>query len=153
MAVPQKMKSEQRQKMIAEAAYYRAERRGFRGGDPVEDWVAAEIQIDTQLTKTSGKSVVARLEEQLAASGVKLKLLRAKASSLKAEARKEWEEDLEKLVWLRDALEKRLEALKEQGEQAGHKTMAQAEKLWHELSSLMHRMGSGSGSRRKKVSR
>ncbi len=27
---------------IAEAAYYRAERRGFVGGDPVEDWLAAE---------------------------------------------------------------------------------------------------------------
>ena len=30
---------------IAEAAYYRAERRGFVGGDPVEDWLAAENDL------------------------------------------------------------------------------------------------------------
>ena len=142
MAVPQKANTEQRQKMIAEAAYFRAERRGFHGGDPVDDWVTAEIEIDALLKKTSGKSFVARLEERLALSSEKLKALKSKASGLKAEARQEWEEDLEKLVWLRDALEKRLEALKEQGEQAGHKTRVQAEKLWHELSVLIHRMGS-----------
>ena len=32
--------------MIQEAAYFRAERRGFIGGDPVADWLAAEAEID-----------------------------------------------------------------------------------------------------------
>ena len=32
--------------MIREAAYFRAEARGFVGGDPVEDWLAAEAEID-----------------------------------------------------------------------------------------------------------
>ena len=32
--------------MIQEAAYFRAEARGFIGGDPVEDWLAAEAEID-----------------------------------------------------------------------------------------------------------
>ena len=36
--------------MIAEAAYYRAERRGFEGGDPVQDWLAAEAEVDEQLS-------------------------------------------------------------------------------------------------------
>jgi hypothetical protein len=36
---------EQRWRMIAESAYYRAQRRGFRG-DPVKDWVEAEAEID-----------------------------------------------------------------------------------------------------------
>lgn len=31
--------------MIAEAAYYRALNRGFDGGDPNEDWFAAEREI------------------------------------------------------------------------------------------------------------
>ena len=35
--------------MIAEAAYYRAEARGFREGDPVQDWLAAEAEIDARL--------------------------------------------------------------------------------------------------------
>jgi hypothetical protein len=39
---------EQRRLMIAEAAYYRAQRRGFRG-DPVRDWTEAEAEIDSQL--------------------------------------------------------------------------------------------------------
>jgi hypothetical protein len=33
---------------IAEAAYIRAERRGFRG-DPIEDWLAAEAEVDGAL--------------------------------------------------------------------------------------------------------
>lgn len=36
----------ERHRRIAEAAYYLAERRGFRGGDPVQDWLVAEAQID-----------------------------------------------------------------------------------------------------------
>lgn len=36
----------QRYRMIAEAAYYRAERRGFQGGDPVQDWIEAEAEIN-----------------------------------------------------------------------------------------------------------
>lgn len=30
---------------IAEAAYFHAEHRGFKGGDPVADWLAAEAEI------------------------------------------------------------------------------------------------------------
>jgi hypothetical protein len=38
-----------RRKMIAEAAYFRAQRHGFRGGSPVEDWLVAEREIDSQI--------------------------------------------------------------------------------------------------------
>jgi hypothetical protein len=41
---------EQRYEMIATAAYYIAERRGFSGGYAMEDWIAAEAEIDTQLS-------------------------------------------------------------------------------------------------------
>jgi hypothetical protein len=37
--------------MVAEAAYYRAEKRGFRGGDPERDWVEAEAEIETLLAE------------------------------------------------------------------------------------------------------
>lgn len=40
---------EHRNHMIATAAYYLAERRGFAVGHDVQDWVAAELQIDAQL--------------------------------------------------------------------------------------------------------
>ena len=41
---------EDRQHMISTAAYYRAERRGFNGGDEVQDWLEAEAEIDAILT-------------------------------------------------------------------------------------------------------
>jgi hypothetical protein len=37
---------EERHRRIAEAAYYRAERRGFTPGYEEEDWIAAEREID-----------------------------------------------------------------------------------------------------------
>lgn len=44
-----KVTPEERWHMIEEAAYYQAEKRGFVGGDPAEDWAAAEVQIDAEL--------------------------------------------------------------------------------------------------------
>jgi hypothetical protein len=41
--------AEQRRQMIAEAAYFRAQRRGFVEGDPIADWLAAEADIDAML--------------------------------------------------------------------------------------------------------
>ena len=40
---------QERQRMIAEAAYYNAEHRGFQRGDPEQDWFLAEGQIERQL--------------------------------------------------------------------------------------------------------
>ncbi len=40
---------EQRASMIAEAAYFKAEKRGFAGGDPVEDWLSAESEVNALL--------------------------------------------------------------------------------------------------------
>ena len=42
---------EKRNWMIAEAAYYIAERRGFAEGSPLQDWLAAEAQVDAILSK------------------------------------------------------------------------------------------------------
>ncbi len=37
---------EERHRLISEAAYYRAERRGFVGGYELQDWLDSEAQID-----------------------------------------------------------------------------------------------------------
>lgn len=39
-----------RKKMVAEAAYYIAEQRGFQPGDELQDWLLAERQIDARLS-------------------------------------------------------------------------------------------------------
>jgi len=42
---------EERHQMIAEAAYYRAEQRGFFGGDPLRDWLEAEAEVISRLSE------------------------------------------------------------------------------------------------------
>ncbi|MDA8092487.1 MAG: DUF2934 domain-containing protein [Betaproteobacteria bacterium] len=44
---------EQRHRMIAEAAYYRAQQRGFDGGDMLRDWLDAEAEIDQVLPQAA----------------------------------------------------------------------------------------------------
>jgi hypothetical protein len=47
---------EQREHMIAEAAYFLAEHRSFMGGDPAQDWLQAETEIDRLLGRTEKPS-------------------------------------------------------------------------------------------------
>jgi hypothetical protein len=42
--------------MIAEAAYLRAERRGFIPGHESEDWLAAEVEVDVLLKAGPGSA-------------------------------------------------------------------------------------------------
>lgn len=46
---PAVISPEQRRAMIAQAAYYGAERRGFAPGAELQDWLAAEAEIDRAL--------------------------------------------------------------------------------------------------------
>lgn len=50
VAVPEEL----RRAMIAEAAYFHAEQRGFAPGGEVEDWLAAEAEVDVLLKASSG---------------------------------------------------------------------------------------------------
>lgn len=43
----------QRSALIAEAAFFLAERRGFLPGHEVEDWLAAEAEVDATLLQAS----------------------------------------------------------------------------------------------------
>jgi len=47
---------EERHRLIAEAAFYRAERRGFAPGDPMQDWLEAEAEILTRFPQKSVRS-------------------------------------------------------------------------------------------------
>jgi hypothetical protein len=48
-AAPEPVAPELRELMIAEAAYYIAERRGFEPGGELDDWLEAESEIDRLL--------------------------------------------------------------------------------------------------------
>lgn len=45
-SLPPKKAPEDRQRLIAKAAYFRAERRNFEPGHELEDWLAAESEVD-----------------------------------------------------------------------------------------------------------
>jgi hypothetical protein len=47
--------SESREARIAEAAYWRAERRGFTAGYELDDWLEAEREIDRELAARTGE--------------------------------------------------------------------------------------------------
>jgi hypothetical protein len=140
MSSQHKVTNSQRQQMIAEAAYFRAERRGFNGGDTVRDWCEAEAEIDAELRKLEDGQLVERVEEALDAAAKRLAGARRKLARLSSDARGEWERDLDKLVALRDALKPKLGELKEQGAQAGRRLREQTEKIGADLSELMRRL-------------
>lgn len=48
-AVTMKISPADRHKMVEVAAYRRAQQRGFVGGDPHDDWLAAEGDVDAML--------------------------------------------------------------------------------------------------------
>ncbi|HEX6999856.1 MAG TPA: DUF2934 domain-containing protein [Gammaproteobacteria bacterium] len=43
--------ADERRALIEQRAYFRAEARGFQGGDPVEDWLVSEREVDDLLAR------------------------------------------------------------------------------------------------------
>ena len=142
MAAATKITAGQRRQMIAESAYFRAERRGFDGGDPVADWVAAEGEVDAELRRLEREHVVERLELGLATATKKLAALKKKIAGVSTEAKAEWKQDVEKLAKLRDSLRTKLDEIRSEGEEAGEKARRQAEKAWDEIAEIIHRVSS-----------
>lgn len=48
--------SESREARIAESAYWRAERRGFTAGQELDDWLAAEKEVDDDIATRKSRS-------------------------------------------------------------------------------------------------
>lgn len=132
----------QRRRMIAEAAYYRAEQRGFEGGDPVADWLEAEAEVDAHLGSAQHGRVLHGLEARLAAVNETLAGLRQRVAEMQTEAAAEWRQDLERLGNLRDSLSRRLNVVRERGEHASEQAQQRAEKIWEEISEILHRFAS-----------
>jgi len=142
MSSQHELTSSQRQQMIAEAAYFKAERRGFDGGDAVRDWCEAEAEIDARLLQLQDGQLVERVERALIESGKKLAAARRKLARLSTEARIEWKRELDKLAALRESLEPKLAELKDQGVRVGQTLREQAEKIRDELAEVVQRLES-----------
>lgn len=140
MSSQTKVPSGLREQMIAEAAYYKAERRGFNGGDALRDWCEAEAEIDARLRRHDDGQLVERIEEVLESAAEKLATVRRKVARLSSETRGEWERDLERFAALRDTVKPKLKELMEEGERAGRKAREQAEKIRDEIGELVQRL-------------
>jgi hypothetical protein len=141
MAAKQRVSSGQRRQMIAEAAYFRAERRGFSGGDPVADWFEAEVEVDAELKRLGRQHVIERLEIAVVTATKTLEAFKKKVAKLAAGARAEWQRDADRLKELRDGLRQKLGEVREQSEEAGQKAREQAEKIREEIGELVDRIG------------
>jgi chromosome segregation ATPase len=135
-----RVSDERRRQMIAEAAYFRAERRAFRGGDPKSDWSEAEAEVDARL-RADAEGLVERVEQGLAVATKRLASFKRRLGKLSAEARKEGQREIEALGKLREALRPKLKELREQGDRATVRAREHAEKLSSELAELVHRLG------------
>jgi di/tripeptidase len=135
-----KVAPDERHRMIAEAAYYRAERRGFKDGDAFRDWCEAEAEVDAQLRENENRQLREAIEEGLAAAKKTLTALRRKAARLTGEAREEWQKELDRLAQLREALRPKLAELKEQGEEARRRLREQADRLAAEVAAAADRL-------------
>jgi flagellar biosynthesis/type III secretory pathway chaperone len=135
-----KVTEDQRQQMIAEAAYFLAERRGFNGGDSVADWIEAEAEVDERLRRIDAASVLESLTDGVESATKKLAEMKRKASTLASGARVQVNRDLDRLGELRDSLRVKVKELRAQGEHAGDVAVQQAERVWQELADAMRRL-------------
>jgi len=86
-----KVTEEERLRMIAEAAYHRALARGGAHGNPDEDWLAAEAEIDSVLKGNDAKAPKAKgaaTKPKSAAAKPKTAAAKPKSAATKAKSGK-----------------------------------------------------------------
>jgi len=138
LAARRRIGTKERRRMIAEAAYFRAERRTAGPSDPVRDWLEAEAEIDSQFEVAPLESALETLTERLHGAN---EHLRQTVVELRAEAGEEWYAEIRRAKELRDLFAAKLEELRVQTGEAEQKLKRQAEKLWTELSRSLRRIG------------
>ena len=136
---------EERYQMVAKAAYFRAEKRGFAAGDTAQDWLDAEEEIERMLqtppSKAAGLPITAKqalafqkkLEKQIQDWDAKVADLKAKAQAAKADIRADYEKQLETLVAKRELIQTRLQELRLHAGHAWGDIKSGAEKAWEEM--------------------
>lgn len=166
MSETRTVSARRRREMIAEAAYYRAEKRGFTGGDPIADWVAAEAEVDALLpagrtpraaprapakaqraaakagaaSQHLAQELAERLEEAATAATRGLAALRRKLARITGAGRRDFELDVERLAALRDRVRASLKELSEQGEGASREARKRAETVRVEAAAALERV-------------
>jgi len=125
--------------VIAIAAYYRAEHRGFHEGDPVVAWLEAEAEIEQVLQRdptpemSAKHSFQQKLEAQLEEWRAKLNELETKAHKSTAKARAEYEKQLAAIDRDWATAEEKLRELRERSEDTWEDLKEGTVKAWEDL--------------------
>jgi len=117
---------DERRRLIAEAAYFRAAQRGFEGGDPVADWLAAEIEINRVLPSPKQQKEELATYEQL----------RREVQARLADVR-----ETVNGATIRDVIERAVVRLKEAGGQTTETINKVAESVKKDMANAAERMG------------
>jgi chromosome segregation ATPase len=141
---------EERYHMIAEAAYFHAERRGFTMGDAAQDWLEAEAEIDRILQHPRGKGSLLtakqefqqKLEAQLREWDAKLDELKTKAQEAKSEIKADYEKQLEVLSDKRATAQAKIQELRLRTEDAWEDLKGGTEKAWDEMRKALDQIAS-----------
>ena len=141
--------SKKRYQMIAEAAYFRAEKRGFVGGDVAQDWLESEAEIDRipQRQLKSGKEGMVtkqayqqKLEIQLKKWDEKFDKLQVKTTKAKTEIRADIKEQIVTLASKRTAAHAKILELGQHTEETWEDLITGAEKMWSEMHEALNRL-------------
>lgn len=130
---------EQRYRMIQRAAYYRAEKRGFDGGDPSLDWIEAEREIERMLQGPAGMhAYLEHLEARLKLWDKQFKDIEA----LSGVARTKYDKHLQALASRRAMINDELHKLRSNSGEAWHDLKQSIEKIWDEMQLAAEKMAS-----------
>ena len=131
--------------MIADAAYFRAEKRGFSTGDTAQDWLDAEAEIDRALQTPDSKSKALpitakqalafqkKLETQVKKWDVELASLKTKAQKAKTGIKADYEKQIEMLAEKRDIVQAKMQELGVLAGDAWIDVKGSTEKIWEEM--------------------
>lgn len=123
-----------RHQMIATTAYYRAERRGFNGGDPSTDWCEAELEIDRMLQGSAWDDEdIVRLETLLTEWDAQFEELKDKAVKAKAQTRAEYQKQLQAIADKRVAISDKLKDLRRHTGEAWSDLKSAIENTWDDM--------------------
>jgi rubrerythrin len=115
--------------MIEEAAYFRAERRGFTGGNAAEDWIAAEREIAALLGEETSEEKKKDLAAYQKMRQEVMRILRSVRAPVNANT-------------IRQSLEKASRELKGLGEYSSDTVYKATEAVRHEIASTADKLGS-----------
>jgi rubrerythrin len=133
---PPDVSQKERRRLIAERAYSLAERRGFTGGDPRNDWLQAEAEIDRELALggEEAEPSAAQRRKELAA----YKKLREDIEDILSDMRESVSVSNESLRRTLDEAAQRLRKARKYSAETIEKALAAAQK---DLSDAAHKIG------------